>query len=119
MPQTDPPTCANPQCIAQTLFFLVSDEAALFSGTCIPIRIRVGLEQSLIFYRDLLGFQEVRRIFNGAATALTGGCTHHELFLIQVGYAPGPPAVRYPGLYHIGIKNGPTREGIERRAYEL
>jgi hypothetical protein len=78
MPQTDPPTCANPQSIAQTLVFLVSDEAALISGTCILIRIRVGLEQSLIFC-DLLGFQEVGRIFNGAAAALTGGRTHHEL----------------------------------------
>jgi catechol 2,3-dioxygenase-like lactoylglutathione lyase family enzyme len=27
------------------------------------------LEQSLAFYRDLLGFQEVGRIFNGAAAA--------------------------------------------------
>ncbi len=49
------------------------------------------LEQSLAFYRDLLGFQEVGRIFNGAAAALTSGRTHHELLLIQVGDAPGPP----------------------------
>ena len=61
------------------------------------------LEQSLIFYRDLLGFQEVGRIFNGAAAALTGGRTHHELLLIQVGDAPGPPTGRHRGLYHIGI----------------
>ena len=37
------------------------------------------LERSLAFYRDLLGFQEVGRIFNGAAAALTSGRTHHEL----------------------------------------
>jgi len=49
------------------------------------------LEQSLAFYRGLLGFQEVGRIFNGAAAALTSGRTHHELLLIQVGDAPGPP----------------------------
>ena len=30
-------------------------------------------------YRDLLGFKEVGRIFNGAAAALTSGRTHHEL----------------------------------------
>ncbi len=47
------------------------------------------LEQSLAFYRDLLGFQEVGSIFNGAAAALTSGRTHHELLLIQVGDAPG------------------------------
>ena len=28
------------------------------------------LERSLVFYRDLLGFKEVGRIFNGAAAAL-------------------------------------------------
>ena len=33
------------------------------------------LEQSLAFYRDLLGFQEVGSIFNGAAAALTSGRT--------------------------------------------
>ena len=49
------------------------------------------LDQSLGFYRDLLGFKEVGRIFNGAAAALTSGRTHHELLLIQVGDAPGPP----------------------------
>lgn len=75
---------ARPQ---PTSFF----EVALMSGTCIPIRIRVGLEQSLIFHWDLLGFQEVGRIFNGGAAALTGGRTHHELLLIQVGDGPGPP----------------------------
>ncbi len=47
------------------------------------------LERSLAFYRDLLGFQEVGRVFDGAAAALTSGRTHHELLLIQVGDAPG------------------------------
>jgi catechol 2,3-dioxygenase len=64
------------------------------------------LERSLSFYRDLLGFQEVGRIFNGAAAALTSGRTHHELLLIQVGDAPGPRPGRRRGLYHIGIKVG-------------
>ena len=48
------------------------------------------LQRSLAFYRDLLGFREVGRIFNGMAAALTSGRTHHELLLIQVGEAPGP-----------------------------
>jgi len=65
-----------------------------------------ALEQSLAFYRDLLGFQEVGRIFNGAAAALTSGRTHHELLLIQVGEAPVPLSGRRRGLYHIGIKAG-------------
>jgi len=43
------------------------------------------LQRSLVFYRDLLGFQEVGRVFNWAATALTSGRKHHELLLLQVG----------------------------------
>lgn len=42
------------------------------------------LQRSLLFSRDLLRFQEVGRIFNGAA-AITSGRTHLELLLIQVG----------------------------------
>ena len=57
------------------------------------------LQRSLVFYRDLLGFQEVGRVLNWAATALTSGRKHHELLLFQVGnlsssclsgYAPNP-----------------------------
>jgi catechol 2,3-dioxygenase len=77
------------------------------------------LEQSLAFYRDLLGFKEVGRIFNGAAAALTSGRTHHELLLIQVGDAPGPPAGRRRGLYHIGIKVGDSLEELRRAKREL
>ncbi|MCA9473982.1 MAG: VOC family protein [Nitrospirales bacterium] len=65
-----------------------------------------NLEQSLHFYRDLLGFQEVGRIFDGKAAALTAGRTHHELFLIEVGNALGPLKGVRRGLYHIGIKVG-------------
>jgi catechol 2,3-dioxygenase len=43
------------------------------------------LQRSLLFSRDLLGFKEVGRIFNGAAAALTSGRTHHERLLILVG----------------------------------
>ena len=79
------------------------------------------LRRSLAFYRDLLGFREVGRIFNGSAVALTSGRTHHELLLIQVGDAPGPPTGRRRGLYHIGIKVGDSlaelraaKEDLER-----
>ena len=70
------------------------------------------LQRALAFYRDLLGFQEVGRVFNGAAAALTSGRTHHELLLIQVGDAPGPPPGRRRGLYHIGIKVGDSLEEL-------
>jgi len=77
------------------------------------------LERSLAFYRDLLGFKEVGRVFNGAAAALTSGRTHHELLLIQVGEAPPPPAGRRLGLYHIGIKVGDSLDELRAAKNEL
>jgi catechol 2,3-dioxygenase len=77
------------------------------------------LQRSLAFYRDLLGFREVGRIFNGAAAALTSGRTHHELLLIEVGDAPGPPAGNRRGLYHIGIKVGDSLDELRATKKEL
>ena len=77
------------------------------------------LEQSLAFYRDLLGFKEVGRVFNGTAAALTSGRTHHELLLIQVGDAPPPPPGRRLGLYHIGIKIGDSLDELRAAKKEL
>ena len=69
--------------------------------------------------RDLLGFQEVGRIFNGGAAALASGRTHHELLLIQVGDAPGPPSGRRRGLYHIGVKIGDSLDELRAAKREL
>lgn len=77
------------------------------------------LERSLAFYRDLLGFKEVGRIFNGKAAALTSGRTHHELLLIHVGDAPGPSPGPRRGLYHIGIKVGDSLEELRTAKREL
>ncbi len=77
------------------------------------------LERSLGFYRDLVGFKEVGRIFNGAAVALTSGRTHHELLLIQVGDAPGPSSGPRRGLYHIGIKVGDSLDELRHAKREL
>lgn len=77
------------------------------------------LERSRAFYRDLVGFQEVGKIFNGAAVALTGGRTHHELLLIEVGDAPAPPTGRRLGLYHIGIKIGDSLQELQSAKQEL
>lgn len=77
------------------------------------------LEQSLTFYRDIVGFQEIGRVFNGKAAALTSGRTHHELLLIEVGDAPGPPPGRRRGLYHIGIKIGDTLDNLREAKKDL
>lgn len=77
------------------------------------------LAESLRFYRDLLGFREVGLAFGGKAAALTGGRTHHELLLIEVGDAPGPPPGRRRGLYHIGVKVGDSLDELRRAHAEL
>ena len=77
------------------------------------------LERALGFYRDLLGFKEIGRAFNGGAAALTSGRTHHELLLIQVGDAPGPLQGRRRGLYHIGIKVGDSMDELRSVKKEL
>jgi catechol 2,3-dioxygenase len=78
-----------------------------------------SIEASLKFYRDLLGFQEIGKIFNGKAVALTSGRTHHELLLIQVDDAPGPLPNPRRGLYHIGIKIGDGLDALRSAKQEL
>ena len=77
------------------------------------------LQRSIGFDRDLLGFEEVGRIVNGAAVTLTSGRTHHELLLIQVGDAPGPPPGSRRGLYHIGIKVGDSLDELRQAKREV
>ncbi len=77
------------------------------------------LGRALGFYRDLLGFAEIGRIFQGKASALTSGRTHHELLLIEVGDAPAPPTGWRRGLYHIGIKVGDSLEELRAAKREL
>lgn len=65
-----------------------------------------NLEQSVKFYKDIVGLGLRGSIFNGRAAMLTGGSTHHELLLIQVGDADGPLHGKRIGLYHTGWKIG-------------
>jgi catechol 2,3-dioxygenase len=60
------------------------------------------LDESAEFYRDVVGLSLVGQVFNNRAAVLTGGSTHHELLLIEVGDAPGPLSGHRLGLYHIG-----------------
>jgi len=54
------------------------------------------------FYTRVVGLDVVGTTFGGRATALSGGRTHHELLLLEVGDAPGPLEGRRIGLYHTG-----------------
>ena len=77
------------------------------------------LEQSLIFYRDVVGFQKIGKTFGGRAVALTSGRTHHEILLIEVGEAPAPLSGARLGLYHIGINIGDSLNELRAAKEEL
>ena len=84
------------------------------------------LGPSIDFYRDVVGLSLVGEIFRGRAAMLTGGATHHELLLIEVGDQPGPAQGARIGLYHVGWKVGEdlaalraARERIQRAGYPI
>ncbi len=64
------------------------------------------LERSVNFYSHVVGLDVHGRLFDGKAAVLSGGRTHHELLLIEVGPAPGPLTGHRRGLYHTGWKVG-------------
>jgi catechol 2,3-dioxygenase len=72
------------------------------------------LERSVRFYRDVLGFEEIGRMWGSAAAFVAGAHrTHHELLLIEVGEdAPPVPPGRRLGLYHFGLKVGDSLDEL-------
>ena len=72
------------------------------------------LDRSLAFYSDAVGLDLVGTLFDGRAAMLSGGRTHHELFLVQVGDAPGPLQGRRIGLYHVAWKVGESLDELRR-----
>lgn len=71
------------------------------------------LQRSLDFYTQVVGLQHIANTFNDKAAILTGGSTHHELLLIELGDAPGPLQGRRLGLYHVGWKMGESLEELK------
>ncbi len=64
------------------------------------------LQTSVKFYTDIVGLDLKGFIFNNRAALLSGGSTHHELLLIQIGSADGPLQGKRIGLYHVGWNVG-------------
>lgn len=77
-----------------------------------------SLTRSADFYRDTLGFREIMR--KSGLAVFSGGRTHHELLLIEIGDdAPIPDRKLRPGLYHIGFKVGDGHKAIQKAWREL
>lgn len=76
-----------------------------------------NLERSAQFYRDTLGFSEIHRQADMAL--FSGGRTHHELLLIEVGGEIPDRRRPLPGLYHIGFKIGDDALALQAVAKEL
>lgn len=70
------------------------------------------LERSVRFYTEVVGLSVTGRIFANRAAILTGGRTHHELLLIEVGEADGPMRGKRIGLYHVGWKMGDSLDEL-------
>jgi len=84
------------------------------------------IARSSEFYENVVGLKRVGSTFGGRAVALSGGRTHHEILLIEVGQAEGPPSGRRIGLYHTGWKVGDTlddlraaRQRVQQAGYTL
>lgn len=76
------------------------------------------VRRSAAFYRDVLGW---RQIVPGddqppvGVAAFSGGRTHHELLLIEVGADAQPiPAGRRVGLYHFGLRVGSSDDELRQ-----
>ncbi len=69
------------------------------------------------FYRDILGFREISR--DHQVALFSGGRTHHELLLIEIGKMPRLKNQLETGLYHIGFKIGDSAEELQAAYKEL
>jgi catechol-2,3-dioxygenase len=70
--------------------------------------------RSAAFYGNVLGWRRITPEDSPApVAAFSGGRTHHELLLIEVGAGATPiPQGRRVGLYHFGLKVGDTDDEL-------
>lgn len=73
-----------------------------------------NLARSVDFYHRILGWHMLTPADAGLPVALfSGGRTHHELLLIEVGPGAQPiPAGRRVGMYHFGLKVGDSDDEL-------
>ena len=76
------------------------------------IHLKVSdLDRSLVFYRDVLGFELITRCGHRAAFLSAGGYHHHIAINTWESKGGGPPAPGTTGLYHAAILY-PTRAAL-------
>ena len=76
-----------------------------------------NIDISAHFYAEILGFPLIQK--DGRTALFSGGRTHHELLLIEIGGQPETRRGMRPGLYHIGFKVGNSHEDIQKVWDEL
>ncbi len=69
------------------------------------------LDRSLLFYRDLLGFEVTARYGDSAVFLSAGGYHHHIALNTWAGKGATPPPRGHTGLYHFAILY-PTRKEL-------
>ncbi len=77
------------------------------------------LKRSVNFYEQVVGLSVSGRVFDDRAAILSGGRTHHELLLIEVGEAEGPLSGKRIGLYHVGWKIGDSLDVLKEKYQQL
>ncbi len=71
------------------------------------------IKRSAMFYADVLGWKQISTPSGAPVALFSGGRTHHELLLIEVGEDAQPiPSGRRIGLYHFGLKVGDTDDEL-------
>jgi catechol 2,3-dioxygenase len=81
-------------------------------GRAIDSRVDIGhvhlkvsdMERSLRFYRDVLGFEVVQRMGEGAVFLSAGGYHHHLGLNTWESKGGSPPPRGSTGLYHVAIR---------------
>ena len=76
------------------------------------------LERSLLFYRDILGFEVTTTIGDHAAFLSAGGYHHHIALNTWAGKGAEPPPPGHTGLYHAAILY-PSRKELSKALRSL
>lgn len=78
------------------------------------------IRRSAAFYGDVLGWRRLPTPATAPVAAFSGGRTHHELLLIEVGTDATPiPPGRRVGMYHFGVKIGDDDDALRAMVRRL